>query len=272
MSDIAVQVETPMQHSSSPRTTHYGSINNIPEILKKTLFKEALFEFLGMYTFIVLSLGNVAIYSLYPSAQVTWAGLAVSWGLNLLFGIYVASLHAPGHLNPAVSLCMFIFEQSITLQQLILYTVSQFLGALVAAATVYGIYFNNLGDEDSFSGVFTTYKNPAITDTAAFFTEFLGTALLVGGIFMLIDFVKNKENLPIYIGAWLSTLVLSFGYQTAFAWNPARDLGPRILTAMVGYKSFSYMDHYWWIPLVGSYTGGVFGVCVYKFIQQIHHA
>lgn len=258
MSDTSIQLETPREYSTTQ--------NNNQLSCPIKLIKESLFEFFGMYTFIVLSLGNVAIYALYPQAQLNWTGMSIAWGLNLMFGIYMASFKAPAHLNPAVSLCMYLFEKNITIHQLLYYTIAQILGALVAAATVYGIYFNNLGNDDSFSGIFTTYKNPSITNTAAFFTEFLGTALLVGGIFMLIDHTKTKEQLPIYIGAWLSTLVFSFGFQTAFAWNPARDLGPRILAAMVGYNSFSYMDYYWWIPLVATYTGAIFGTIIYKFL------
>jgi MIP family channel proteins len=258
MTDTHIELDTPRDYGTI--STH--SILNCPN---KTV-KESLFEFFGMYIFIVLSLGNVAIYSLYPTAQLNWTGMSIAWGLNLMFGIYMASFKAPAHLNPAVSLCMYLFEKNITFTQLISYTIAQVLGALVAAGTVYGIYFNNLGEADSYSGVFTTYKNPSITNVSAFFTEFLGTALLVGGIFMLIDNTKTKNQLPVYIGAWLSTLVFSFGFQTAFAWNPARDLGPRILAAIVGYNSFSYMDYYWWIPLVATYTGAIFGTLVYKFL------
>jgi len=258
MADTHIELDTPRDYG----TISNQSILNCPN----KIVKESLFEFFGMYTFIVLSLGNVAIYALYPTAQLNWTGMSIAWGLNLMFGIYMASFKAPAHLNPAVSLCMYLFEKNITFTQLVSYTIAQVLGALVAAGTVYGIYFNNLGEADSYSGVFTTYKNPSITNVSAFFTEFLGTALLVGGIFMLIDNTKTKNQLPVYIGAWLSTLVFSFGFQTAFAWNPARDLGPRILVAIVGYNSFSYMDYYWWIPLVATYTGAIFGTLVYKFL------
>ena len=258
MADTHIELDTPRDYG----TISNQSILNCPN----KIVKESLFEFFGMYTFIVLSLGNVAIYSLYPTAHLNWTGMSIAWGLNLMFGIYMASFKAPAHLNPTVSLCMYLFEKNITFMQLVSYTIAQVLGALVAAGTVYGIYFNNLGEADSYSGVFTTYKNPSITNISAFFTEFLGTALLVGGIFMLIDNTKTKNQLPVYIGAWLSTLVFSFGFQTAFAWNPARDLGPRILAAMVGYNSFSYMDYYWWIPLVATYTGAIFGTIVYKFL------
>jgi MIP family channel proteins len=260
MSDSVIEIHTPRNYNSIPSLEEpIYSHNN-------KLFKESIFECIGMYTFIVLSLGNVAIYSLYPEANVTWIGVSISWGFNLMFGILVANLQSPAHLNPAVSLSMYLLEKAITLKQLICLTLSQLLGAFLAALTVYSIYYNKLGDDDSFSGVFTTYKNPSITTVSAFFTEFLGTALLVGGIFMMIDNKFTNKHLPLFIGAWLSTLVVSFGYQTAFAWNPARDMGPRILSAIVGYASFSYIDYYWWVPLVGSYTGGLTGALFYKYV------
>jgi MIP family channel proteins len=260
MSDTQnVDLETPTNEYNSVESYSFYHTNKI-------LIKESLFEFLGMYVFIVLSLGNVAIYALYPSAQLNWTGVSISWGLNLMFGIFMAGLKSPAHLNPAVSLSMYLFKKNISLTQLIAYSISQYLGALVAAANVYCIYFNNFGDNDMYSSVLTTYKNSSITVVSAFFTEFLGTTLLVCGIFMLIDNIHTKDHLPVYIGTWLSTLVFSFGYQTAFAWNPARDLGPRIVAAMVGYNSFTYIDHYFWVPFIASYTGGIFGAFIYQFV------
>lgn len=262
MSEVAIEIQTPTNDDNRESVFQ----NNVSRFnCPNKLAKEILFEFFGMYIFITLSLGNVAIYSLYPQALLNWTGMSLSWGINLMFGIYMASFQSKSHLNPAVSLCFYIFED-MKLIELIAYTISQLFGAFMAATTVYGIYFNNLGDDDSFSGIFVTYKHPTITDTSAFFTEFLGTAFLVGGIFMLIDNANTKNHLPIYIGAWLSVLVFAFGFQTAFAWNPARDLGPRILTAIAGYDSFSYMDHYFWIPLVADYTGAIFGTIIYKYL------
>jgi len=56
------------------------------------------------------------------------------------------------------------------------------------------------------------------------------------------------------------------GMETAYAINPARDLGPRLMTAMVGYgsKVFSYRNQYWiWCPIIAPICGGLFGVLIY---------
>lgn len=263
MSDsMTIEISTPTNNYNESETVQKSSYLNCPN----SLVKESLFEFYGMYVFITLSLGNVAIYSLYPESNFNWTGMSLAWGLNLMFGIYIASFKSPAHLNPAVSLCMYLFKKSISFKQLCWYTFAQLLGAFLGAATIYGIYFNKLGSEDTYSNIFTTSANNAITDTSAWFTEFLGTALLVGGIFALSDHNLTKYNLPAYIGLWLSTLVFALGFQTAFAWNPARDLGPRIFAACAGYSSFSYTDYYFWVPLTADYLGALFGVLFYKFL------
>lgn len=240
-----------------------------PDTYKYQFTKELLFEFFGMYIFITLSLGNVAIYALFPEARLTWTSIAVSWGFNLTFGLYLANLSSKAHLNPVVSLCAFLFEKTLNIVEFLLYSLIQFLAAFFASLTVYIVYYNNLKDGDAYSGVFTTYRNASVSPGLAFFTELCGTALLVSGIFTLCNFTKKKLYIPMYIGFWLSTLILSFGYQTAFAWNPARDFGPRVLAAIVGYSSFTYMDNYWWIPLVADYLGGIIGYFIYYTIKYL---
>ena len=82
---------------------------------------------------------------------------------------------------------------------------------------------------------------------------------------------KNKEtskHIPIYVGLLLSSIVLSFGWQSAFALNPARDFGPRIFMAMLGFKTFSFSDYYFWVPLVADYCGAIFGVLVFKLLNR----
>ena len=263
---LSIDISTPTNNYTQRASIQVNSESPNYLTCPNTLVKESLFEFFGMYLFITLSLGSVAINSLYPEANLNWTGLSFAWGFNLMFGIYLASFQSPSHLNPAVSLCMYLFKKSITLKQLFWYSHSQFLGAFAAAATIYGIYYNKLGEDDTYSNVFTTSPNNAITNYSAWFTEFLGTALLVGGIFMLADHKATKDHLPIYIGLWLSTLVFALGYPTAFAWNPARDLGPRVFAVCVGYSSFSYTDYYFWIPLTADYVGAVFGVSVYEYL------
>jgi aquaglyceroporin related protein len=85
--------------------------------------------------------------------------------------------------------------------------------------------------------------------------------------------ITDKRNAPPPAG--LNPLILfitilgiavAFGMQTGFAINPARDLGPRIMTAMVGYGAivFDFRSQYWiWSPILGSVCGGLVAAFLY---------
>jgi aquaglyceroporin related protein len=266
-------LETPTNREHVTENMRINNLENQQNLYcPNSLAREFFSETIGMYLFILLSLGNIAILVLFPESGLNWTGVALSWGLNLMFGIYLASFNSAGHLNPCVSFCMYLFGDNFSLHQLAAYTLAQLFGAFLAAATVYGVYYSNISkieNGQSATSIFTTYKNPSISTTSAFFTEFTGTALLVGCIFAIIQHKETSKQVPIYVGALLSSIVLSFGYQTAFALNPARDLGPRIFMAMCGYSTFSYSDNYFYIPLIADYLGALFGVGVYiLFIKK----
>lgn len=72
--------------------------------------------------------------------------------------------------------------------------------------------------------------------------------------------------LPIVLFITLFGIGMTFGAQTGFAVNPARDLGPRILTAMVGYgKSvFTFRHQYWlWCGILAPVSGALVAAGVY---------
>ena len=103
----------------------------------------------------------------------------------------------------------------------------------------------------------------------AFGDEFLGTALLVGMILVIVD-ARNQpvqSNLnPLIIGLLIVAIGASFGLNTGYAINPARDFGPRLWIALVsGGASFSADNYYFWIPIVGPLTGGVVGAFIYDY-------
>lgn len=59
-------------------------------------------------------------------------------------------------------------------------------------------------------------------------------------------------------------IATAFGWQTGFAINPARDLGPRIMSAALGYSGvWSAGDYYFWVPIVAPFCGCVVGGFLY---------
>jgi len=156
-----------------------------------------------------------------------------------------------------------------------IYILAQVLGALCGAGCAYATYFHQINLVEGGSNIrtmatagnFATYAAGYLTSVSAFFTEFLGAAMLITGILMFTD--KNNGPAPpgvVPVGIFFVVLAIasSLGMNTGAALNPARDLGPRILTAMVGYggQVFSFRNQYWlWCPILGP----IFGMIVAAF-------
>ena len=86
--------------------------------------------------------------------------------------------------------------------------------------------------------------------------------MLLTGIFMFTDKKNGNPTPPAVVPVGIFFVVLaiasSLGMNTGAALNPARDFGPRILTAMVGYgrEVFNYRNQYWlWCPILGPIFG-----------------
>ncbi|KAG5337029.1 hypothetical protein C0989_011117 [Termitomyces sp. Mn162] len=125
------------------------------------------------------------------------------------------------------------------------------MGALVGAAIVYANYFHALDVFEGGRGIrtlktgglFSTFAADYVTNVSAFFSVFLATAIL---IFVIIAFT-NRGNahtptvlLPLALFITLVGIAAGLGMDTGFAVNPACDLGPRLLTSMVGYGKAVY--------------------------------
>jgi glycerol uptake facilitator protein len=149
-------------------------------------------------------------------------------------------------------------------------------GAFVAAGILYFVYKGaidlNTGSQnvaDAVGGVFYTSPKAFVGLFGAFGDEFIGTALLVGLIFAITDGrnqpVQGNLN-PLIIGFLVVAIGASFGLNSGYAINPARDFGPRLWVAIVsGGRSFSVNNYYFWVPIVAPLLGGVVGAYIYDY-------
>ncbi|KAF0695317.1 Aste57867_13876 [Aphanomyces stellatus] len=66
---------------------------------------------------------------------------------------------------------------------------------------------------------------------------------------------------------------MSFGLPTGYALNPARDLGPRLYTAVAGWglSVFTASNYYFWVPIVAPIVGAVLGGGAYIATISVHH-
>jgi glycerol uptake facilitator protein len=117
------------------------------------------------------------------------------------------------------------------------------------------------------AGVFATY--PAFDNPARnLFSEFLGTAILLVAVRALTDprnAAPSRAAAPALMGMVVWSIGLSLGGLTGYAINPARDLGPRLASSLLGWGTAVFRSHggYAWIPVVGPLLGGIVGAWLY---------
>jgi glycerol uptake facilitator protein len=188
-------------------------------------------------------------------------------------GVYVAGRISGAHINPAVTLAVAFFR-GFPWRKVIPYWIAQTAGAFLAAAVVYWNYRPqfHLADPnlEHTAGVFTTF--PAFPNilSAGFLDQTIGTALLLFMIFAIVDDRNQppQANLtPVLIGGIVTVIGMGFGGLHGFAINPARDFGPRLFTAVAGFRNNGLTDGtpVFWVPILAPLLGGVIGAAAYDF-------
>jgi glycerol uptake facilitator protein len=100
----------------------------------------------------------------------------------------------------------------------------------------------------------------------AFFVEALGTGILALVILGSVD-QRNRSRpqilAPVTIGMTITILISLFGPLTMAAFNPARDLAPRLFSSLAGWGSLPFsvngtgwLSVYVLAPMVGAVAGG----------------
>jgi MIP family channel proteins len=245
--------------------------------MDRSLVRELAAECLGTFLLIVFGVASVAQMVLSQQTLGSTLSINVSWGLAVMFGAYASAGVSGAHLNPAVSLAFAVFRD-FPLRKVVPYAMAQLLGAFLASAVVFLTYREALDAFDGgvravsgptgTAGIWATYPQPYLSIAGGFVDQVVGTALLLIGLFALVD-ARNARLPPYLVPAAAGLLVLvigaTFGMNAGYAINPARDLGPRLFTAIAGWggEVFRAGHGWWWVPLVAPPIGALLGAFVY---------
>ncbi|MEQ9229347.1 MAG: MIP/aquaporin family protein [Cyclobacteriaceae bacterium] len=239
---------------------------------------EFIAEIVG--TFILIALGhsvnaNVSLKGTYGQGS-GWIVITVGWGLAVFCGVTVAGPFSGAHINPAVTIGLAA-AGSFPWEKVPMFVLAQMIGAMLGAFLVWINFKNHFDQEEDPGtklGVFST--GPAIKHTAInFICEATGTFVLMFVILYITGpelTAKGMEEVKIGLGsigaipvAFLVIVIgMGFGGTTGYAINPARDLGPRIMHAILPIKGKG--DSNWgyaWLPVVAPIVGGVLAALVY---------
>ncbi|KAG3058183.1 hypothetical protein PI124_g22544 [Phytophthora idaei] len=241
--------------------------------------RECLAEFLGTFVMIVFGMGvnNQVVNS--EDKNGTWLSINMCWGVAVLIGVYCSEGISGANLNTAVTLAHCVYGR-LPWWKAPGYMVSQVLGAFCGAFIIYVMQYQNLNvvdpNRETTQSSFSTYPSDNISNYTAFYTEFIGTAMLVLGVYAITD-KRNKSAGPVGSPFAFCLLIwalgMAFGMNTGYAINPARDFGPRLFTCLAGWgtKVFTLRNHYFWIPIVAPLCGGVAGAGLYRVMVEMHH-
>jgi glycerol uptake facilitator protein len=226
-------------------------------------------EVIGTAILILLGNGVVACVLLSESKGQNggWIVITFGWGMAVMAGAFAVGQFSGAHLNPAVTLG-FAIDGSIEWSDVPEYFAGEFVGAFVGATLVWLAYLDHWKrTEDPGLKLAAHCTGPAIRNPVAnVITEVIGTFMLVLGI--LAFFANDDTNAtglgPLLVGLLVLAIGLSLGGPTGYAINPARDLGPRIMHAILPIPGKGSSDWgYAWIPVVAPLIGGALAAVFY---------
>ena len=228
-------------------------------------------EFIGTALLILLGDGVVAncVLNKNKGFNAGWIVITFGWAMAVFVGVFVTASSSGAHLNPAVTLALALTGK-FAWCGVPCYILAQIAGAMTGAFLVwvsYRTHFAATDDTGSKLGVFCTA--PAIRSYLDnLLTEIIATFVLVFGVLFIAAPQVGLGALDAIPVAFLVLAIgLSLGGATGYAINPARDLGPRIMHALLPIPGKGGSDWaYSWIPVVGPFCGAALAALVYSFV------
>ncbi|KXH82888.1 MIP/aquaporin family protein [Chryseobacterium kwangjuense] len=237
-------------------------------------------ELIGTMLLILLGNGVVANVVLKDTKgnNSGWIVITTAWALAVFVGVTVAGPASGAHLNPAVTLGLAVAGK-FSWDLVPTYIAAQMLGGMLGAFLVWLFnkdHFAITEDEGAKLACFST--GPAIRNPFSnLISEIIGTFVLVFVIFHFSDpsislnadpaakiGLGSVGALPVTLLVW--AIGLSLGGTTGYAINPARDLAPRIMHALLPVKGSSDWG-YAWIPVAGPILGAVIAAVLFGIIH-----
>ncbi|MEU8892805.1 MIP/aquaporin family protein [Streptomyces sp. NPDC048442] len=229
-------------------------------------------ELIGTAILILFGAGVCAAVTLrFSKAKAAgWVVIAFGWGFGVMAGAYTAAPLSGGHLNPAVTLGIAV--DTGRWSQVWVYVLGQMVGAMIGAVLTWLVYYAQFGANREKKealptlGIFSTIpeiRNPV----ANLLTEAIATFALVLPVlaFGMTKGLGTSGTQTLVVSFLVVGIGLSLGGPTGYAINPARDLGPRFMHAVLPIPNKGTSDWgYAWVPVVGPLIGGTLGGLVYN--------
>jgi glycerol uptake facilitator protein len=258
-------------------------------------------ELLGTFLLVFFGCGSVCT-AVTTGALVGVFQVAMVWGLGIATAIYLTGGLSGAHLNPAVTISLAVYRR-FPARKIVPYLMAQLLGAFMASLVLFVLFADLIGAFEKAHGVIRGepgseasamifgeyFPNPGgkpLTEDArktmphwrAFAAEVVGTGILLLVILAVTD--ERNTSFPKVltaptIGLTVTMLISILGPLTMACFNPARDLGPRLFSSLIGWGTvpFTVNGAGWFsVYCVAPVLGGLIGGMIYHFCLAANFA
>lgn len=223
--------------------------------------KKLVAEFIGTLWLVLGGCGSAVLAAGYPELGIGFAGVSLAFGLTVVTMAYAIGHISGCHLNPAVSIGLWMggrFDK----KELLPYIVAQVLGGIVGAGILYLIASGKSGFE---IGGFAANGYGAHSPDGYGMVAALVTEIAMTFMFLIIILGATHSKAPkgfagLAIGLGLTLIHLISIPVTNTSVNPARSTSQALFA---GGWAIEQLWLFWVAPIVGAILAGI----VYKFIS-----
>lgn len=223
--------------------------------------KKLIAEFIGTFWLVLGGCGSAVLAAGYPELGIGFVGVSIAFGLTVLTMAYAIGHISGCHLNPAVSIGLWIggrFES----KELFQYIISQVLGGIAGAGTLYLIASGKSGFElgGFASNGFAEHSPGGYSMMSALICEIVMTFLFLIIILGATHSKAPKGFAGLAIGLGLTLIHLISIPVTNTSVNPARSTSQAIFA---GGWALEQLWLFWVAPIAGAILAGL----IYKFLS-----
>lgn len=264
------------------------------------LWKRAVAEFIAL--FLMCSIGLMTVATAISAGAYGLFELSIAFALVVMVIVLVVAVYSGAHINPAITISLAVYRR-FPWREVPVYIGAQIAGGFVGALTLYGLYQGPIrafeeaqnitrGEEASAitAMIFHDFApNPAIAGAngwaldiistpTALLAEAFGTFVLALVIYAVIEkrnaFAPDLGSFALTLGLVVGFIIMVLAPLTMAGINPARDLGPRFATLVLGWGSVSFpgVGAPWWVwtvgPILGAVAGGGVAIALSSFLAR----
>jgi MIP family channel proteins len=204
-------------------------------------------EVIGTFALVFAGCGAIMVDA--KTHQLGHIGVAITFGLVIMFGIYAVGHISGAHFNPSVTFA-FAMTRHFPWSRAVAYWAAQLLGAFVAIALLRA----SLGDYADLGATL-----PSGSQAQAFLWELVMTFFLLFVITAVAtDTRAVGEAAAIAIGGTIALDAMFGGPITGASMNPARSIAPAVVSGNL---------HALWLYIVAPICGASLGAVAYQFVR-----